>query len=43
MEVIQAQEEQQWTELTDLLEAELEYFSKCKDILEELKDNWPTG
>jgi endophilin-A len=36
-------EQDQYTGLTDLLEAELEYFSKCKEILEELKDGWPSA
>jgi endophilin-A len=43
MQGIQMQEGRQWAELSDLLGAELEYFSKCKDILEELRDSWPTG
>jgi hypothetical protein len=40
---IQEQEEQQWAELSDLLEAELDYFTQCKAILEDLRDQWPTG
>jgi len=36
-------EQDQYTGLTDLLEAELEYFTKCREILEELKDGWPSG
>jgi endophilin-A len=36
-------EQDQYAGLTDLLEAELEYFSKCKEILEELKDGWPSA
>jgi endophilin-A len=36
-------EQDQYIGLTDLLEAELEYFSKCREILEELKDGWPSG
>jgi endophilin-A len=36
-------EQDQYTGLTDLLEAELEYFTKCREILEELKDSWPSG
>ncbi len=43
MQAIQANEERQWAELSDLLEAELEYFAKCKHILEELRENWPSG
>ncbi|KAI9632053.1 uncharacterized protein MKK02DRAFT_21407 [Dioszegia hungarica] len=43
MEVIQGEQEQQFGELADLLEAELEYFAKCKDLLEELRDSWPSG
>ena len=41
MMTIQAQEEQQWLELSDLLGAELDYFTKCKAILEELRESWP--
>lgn len=43
MRTIQMQEESQWAELSDLLEAELEYFAKCSNILEELRDSWPSG
>lgn len=43
MEVIQGEQEQQFAELADLLEAELEYFAQCKDLLEELKGSWPSG
>ena len=43
MVVIQEQEEQQWVDLTALVEAELEYFAKCKEIMEELRDSWPRG
>ena len=41
--MIQEQEERQWSDLTDLLDAEYEYFAKCKDILEDLRSSWPTG
>ncbi|RXK38529.1 hypothetical protein M231_04161 [Tremella mesenterica] len=41
MKAIEENEEQQFMDLVDLLEAELEYFSKCRDILEDLKDQWP--
>jgi hypothetical protein len=43
MEVIQGNQEQQFSELADLLDAELEYFTKCRDILEELREQWPSG
>ena len=43
MLAVQSQGEEHWDELTDLLEAEFEYFAKCKDILEELREVWPTG
>ena len=43
MMAVQTQGEEHWDELTDLLDAELEYFAKCKDILEELRDVWPKG
>lgn len=43
MEVIQGEEEQMFAELADLLDAELEYFSKCKELLEELHASWPAG
>ena len=42
MMVIQEQESRQWEELGDLFEAELDYFSRCKEILEELRMSWPT-
>ncbi|WWC96074.1 hypothetical protein V866_002941 [Kwoniella sp. B9012] len=37
---IQETEEQQIIGLKDLLEAELEYHSKCHDILKDLYNNW---
>ena len=42
MLALQSQEQRQWTGLSDLLEAEWNYFAKCKDILEELRQSWPT-
>jgi hypothetical protein len=36
-------EQDQYSGLTDLLEAELEYFTRCKEILEELRQGWPEG
>lgn len=36
-------EQDQYNGLTDLLEAELEYFTRCKEILEELRQGWPEG
>jgi hypothetical protein len=43
MEIIQGNQEQQFVDLGDLLDAELEYVSKCKEILEDLREQWPTG
>ena len=43
MVVIESLEEGKWSELTDFLDAELEYFSKCKEIMEELRASWPMG
>ncbi|KAL7423092.1 hypothetical protein Q5752_002391 [Cryptotrichosporon argae] len=42
MEVIQQREEQQFAALADLLDAELDYFTKCKDILEDLRTSFPS-
>lgn len=36
-------EQDQYAGLTDLMEAELEYYSRCKEILKELRDGWPAG
>ena len=43
MQALQDESEQPFHELSDLLEAELEYHSKCREILEELRDTWPSG
>lgn len=43
MQALQNESEQPFHELSDLLEAELEYHAKCRDILEELRDSWPSG
>lgn len=43
MEVIQAGAEAEFEGLADLLDAELAYFTQCKEILEDLKESWPTG
>lgn len=43
MRALEETEEQQYIDLCDLLEAELDYFSRCKEILEELKEQWPSG
>nr|XP_031864224.1 uncharacterized protein CI109_000136 [Kwoniella shandongensis]KAA5531296.1 hypothetical protein CI109_000136 [Kwoniella shandongensis] len=43
MMVIQESEEQQLVELSDLLEAELEYHTKCRDILDDLRTSWSNG
>ena len=40
---IEAQEERQWIELCDFVQAEVEYFNRCKEIMEELRESWPTG
>lgn len=42
-EIIANLEHDQYVGLTDLLEAELEYYTQCKDILEEVKASWPAG
>lgn len=41
MVAVQEGEAQQFAELTDLLEAELEYFQKCQEILHDLRNDWP--
>ena len=43
MQALQNESEQPFHELSDLLEAELEYHARCKEILEELRDTWPSG
>ncbi|KAK8858604.1 hypothetical protein IAR55_002833 [Kwoniella newhampshirensis] len=43
MVVLQESEAQQLEELLDLLEAELEYHTQCRDILDELRKSWTTG
>jgi hypothetical protein len=43
MQALQNESEQPFQELSDLLEAELEYHSKCREVLEELRDAWPSG
>ncbi|OCF33509.1 hypothetical protein I316_04930 [Kwoniella heveanensis BCC8398] len=40
MFAIQETEERQFAELADLLEAELEYHGKCREILDDLKNSW---
>ena len=40
---VQEGEAQQFAELSDLLEAELEYFQKCQEILQDLRGDWPSG
>ncbi|WVF69151.1 hypothetical protein IAT40_003926 [Kwoniella sp. CBS 6097] len=40
MFAIQETEERQFAELADLLEAELEYHAKCREILDDLKSSW---
>lgn len=40
-EQIASLEQDQYAGLTDLLEAELEYYTRCKEILEELRQGWP--
>ncbi|WVQ96653.1 hypothetical protein IAU59_003759 [Kwoniella sp. CBS 9459] len=40
MIAIQETEERQFAELADLLEAELEYHAKCREILDDLKNSW---
>lgn len=43
MTQIQELEAGQFSELTDLLDAEMEYFVKCHAIMEDLKSAWPSG
>lgn len=42
MEAIKEHEEAQFAALTDLLEAERDYFTRCKEILDELREEFPT-
>jgi endophilin-A len=42
MITIQEGEEQQFVDLQDLMEAELDYFKRCKEIMDDLRDNWPS-
>jgi endophilin-A len=42
-EQIAGLEQDQYDGLTALLEAELEYFTQCKQILSDLKESWPEG
>lgn len=39
---IQEAENEQYALLTDLLEAEVDYHTKCKEILEDLRNSWGT-
>lgn len=39
---IQEAEDEQYALLTDLLEAEVDYHNKCKEILEDLRNSWGT-
>lgn len=39
---IQEAENEQYALLTDLLEAEVDYHNKCKEILEDLRNSWGT-
>ncbi|ORX40049.1 hypothetical protein BD324DRAFT_616079 [Kockovaella imperatae] len=43
MVVIEQQVDPQWADLCELMEAELEYFTRCKEIMEELRNSWPKG
>ncbi|WVR06357.1 hypothetical protein IAU60_003388 [Kwoniella sp. DSM 27419] len=40
---IQDTEERQFSGLNDLLEAELDYHTKCREILDDLRNSWSTG
>lgn len=42
MYALEQLEEQQFVDLGDLLEAEYDYFVKCKEIMEELRESFPT-
>lgn len=41
MEGLKENEEEQFTALADLLDAELEYYTACKDLVEQLRANFP--
>jgi BAR domain len=41
MEDIKESEVESVANLTNFLEAELEYHESCRDLLQELKRNWP--
>lgn len=43
MMAIKEQEAAQFESLADLVDAELEYFTRCQEILLELRNNFPKG
>ena len=42
LETVAGCEEQLFADFTEFVDAELEYFTKCKEIMEDLKSSWPT-
>ena len=43
MEDIKESESESIADLTDFLDAELEYYDRCREILLQLKQEWPAG
>lgn len=42
MQNIKKQEEEQFAALADWLDAEMEYFASCKEILDDLRAKFPS-
>lgn len=42
MQNIKKQEAEQFAALADWLDAELEYFAQCKEILDDLRSTFPS-
>lgn len=42
MQQIKKQEEEQFAALVDWLEAEVDYYSQCKAILDDLRSTFPS-
>lgn len=42
MLAIKEQEAAQFESLVDLVEAEYEYFTRCREIIEDLRETFPT-
>jgi hypothetical protein len=43
MMAIKEQEAAQFDSLMDLVDAELEYFTRCQEVLLDLREHFPTG